>query len=101
MIAAAVFSYTLQICGYNTPRTLKKYPSGTARGILGLQWVLFAIGAAVEYEISSRSRRQSVRRQEKMWYDCEKNYLTLTSATSSICIDKPEKQPQLWLNVMV
>jgi len=54
MIAAAVFSYTLQICGYNTPKHIEKIPKwSTARGILGLQWVLFAIRAAVEYEIST------------------------------------------------
>ncbi len=63
MIAAAAFSYYISDLYYNIASRSPGYQSG---GVLEVGWVLsgvlFGLGAALEYDLSTRSRRTSRRR---------------------------------------
>jgi len=62
MIAAAVSRYIADMWLQYAEKHTEKYPSGTARGILGLQWSV--VLPLMPWNMKYRSRRQkSVRRR--------------------------------------
>jgi len=94
------FRHTLQICGYNTPRSIEKYPSGALLEVFwsSVECCLPLLPWNMKYQAFSPSVR--VCGGVIVVTVVTENYLTLTSATSSICIDKRRNNLN-WLNVMV